>query len=161
MVAQVIRGRRLEASSLRTDCQVLGARIGLIGRGSAPQAEELPLPQYGYALSPLRASFWSPFQSKQRIERVNEYEDHGTATWKYWQEVRNALRARPSYRNRPPVAVRARVVWTRDGTEVVVATAIRLGFDGAIFVELRDRRCSTLGVWLHPDAVWWDGKPTT
>lgn len=161
MVAQVIRGRRLEASSLRADCQALGARIGPIGRRSAPQVAELPLPQYGYALPPLRTSFWSPIRSKKIIERKSEYEDHGTATWKYWQDVRNVLRARPSYRNRPPVAVRARVVWTRDGTEVLDATSIRLGFDGAIFVELRDRRCSTLGVWLHLDAVWWDGKPTT
>lgn len=86
-------------------------------------------------------------------------EDYGTASWKYWQEARNALPARPSYRDRPPVPVRARVEWERDGEVWVDGTATRLGFDGAIFAELHDRRCSIIGVWLLPDDVWWEGKP--
>ncbi|WP_426937349.1 hypothetical protein ACQE2J_06875 [Brevibacterium sp. LE-L] len=81
-------------------------------------------------------------------------EDHGTATWKYWQKVRNDAGARGSYQDRPPLPVRARVAWERDGTEWVDGTATRLGFDGAIFVELHDRRCQAIGVWLRPDDVW-------
>ncbi|GAA1520335.1 hypothetical protein [Brevibacterium permense] len=38
-----------------------------------------------------------------------EYDDYGTATWRYWQKIRNDVGARGSYRDRPPVAVRARV----------------------------------------------------
>lgn len=87
-----------------------------------------------------------------------ESNPHGTATWKYWQEVRNAQPARPSYQDRPPLPVRARIEWEYDGMESVDGVATRLGFDGAIFVEIKDRRCSTLGVWLHPDVVWWAGK---
>lgn len=30
--------------------------------------------------------------------------------------------------------------------------------DGAIFVELVDRRMQTVGVWLLQDDVWWPGK---
>lgn len=92
------------------------------------------------------------------MERMNDFEDYGTATWRYWQDAKNALPARPSYRNRPPVSVRARLVWARDGAEWVDGSASRLGFDGAIFVELKDRRCQTIGVWLAPDDVWWQGK---
>ncbi|MCD1285254.1 MULTISPECIES: hypothetical protein [unclassified Brevibacterium] len=86
-------------------------------------------------------------------------EDYGTATWRYWQKIGNEDRARPSYRDRPPVPVRARIVWERDGEEWVEGSAERLGFDGAIFVAIRDRRCSTLGAWLRPEDVWWEGKP--
>lgn len=89
-----------------------------------------------------------------------ESEDYGTATWRYWQEIRNAAGARPSFQDRPPLQVRARIEWERDGIEGVDGMATRLGFDGAIYVELKDRRCSTLGVWLSPDDVWWEGKPT-
>lgn len=85
-------------------------------------------------------------------------EDWGTATWRYWQRIGNAAGARGSFRDRPPLPVRARVVWERDGAEWVDGTATRLGFDGAIFVELSDRRCSTIGVWLHPGDVCWEGK---
>lgn len=85
-------------------------------------------------------------------------EDYGTATWKYWQKILNEEDARPSFRDRPPAPVRARVVWERDGEEWVDGTAERLGFDGAIYVRLHDRRCSTLGAWLRPDDVWWEGK---
>lgn len=89
---------------------------------------------------------------------MNEFQDYGTATWRYWQEIRNAASARPSYQDRPPAPVRARIEWERDGVEGVDGWATRLGFDGAIFVEIKDRRCSTLGVWLDPDDVWWKGK---
>lgn len=85
-------------------------------------------------------------------------EDWGTATWRYWQKILNARPARGSFQNRPPLSVRARVVWDQDGSEGVDGVATRLGFDGAIFVELKDRRCSTIGVWLSPDDVWWPGK---
>lgn len=54
--------------------------------------------------------------------------------------------------------MRARIEWERDGVEGLDGMATRQGFDGAIFVEIKDRRCSTLGVWLHPDDVWWLGK---
>lgn len=89
---------------------------------------------------------------------MTEFEDYGTATWRYWQEIRNATGARGSYQDRPPLLVRARIDWERDGVEGVDGVATRQGFDGAIFVELKDRRCSTLGVWLRPDDVWWPGK---
>jgi len=85
-------------------------------------------------------------------------EDWGTAGWRYWQKAGNALPVRPSFQNRPPVPVRARILWERDGAEGVDGVATRLGFDGAIFVELKDRRCSTLGLWLSLDDVWWPGK---
>ena len=85
-------------------------------------------------------------------------DDWGTATWRNWQKILNARPARGSFQNRPPAEVRARIVWERDGSEGVDGVATRLGFDGAIFVELKDRRCSTIGVWLSPDDVWWPGK---
>jgi hypothetical protein len=85
-------------------------------------------------------------------------ENHGTASWRYWQEIRNAQRARPSFQDRPPVPVRARVEWEQDGVGWLDDTATRLGFDGAIFAELNDRRCQTIGVWLSPDNAWWVGK---
>lgn len=85
-------------------------------------------------------------------------EDYDTATWRYWQEIRNAVSARASFQDCPPLLVRARIDWERDGVEGVNGMATRLGFDGAIYVELKDRRCSTLGVWLSPDDVWWEGK---
>ena len=87
-------------------------------------------------------------------------DDWGTATWRYWQKVRNGAGARGSYRDRPPVPVRARVVFEHDGEVWLDGTATRLGFDCAIFVELKDRRVQTVGVWLDPHDVWWDGKPT-
>lgn len=85
-------------------------------------------------------------------------EGYGTATWRYWQKVRNDAGARGSFQDRPPVPVRARIVWDHDGEEWLDGTATRLGFDGAIFVELHDRRCSTIGAWLLPVDVWWTGK---
>lgn len=91
------------------------------------------------------------------IEHMIEYDDYGTATWRYWQKIRNDVGARGSYRDRPPVAVRARVVFERDGEVWLDGTATRLGFDGAIFVELKDRRVQTIGVWLTPGDVWWPG----
>lgn len=87
-----------------------------------------------------------------------ESEDYGTATWRYWQKIINDAGARGSFQSRPPVHVRARVVFERDGEVWIDGTAARLGFDGAIFVEFRDRRCRPLGAWLSPDDVWWPGK---
>ena len=65
-------------------------------------------------------------------------EDYGTATWRYWQEVTNALDPRASFQDRPPLPVRARITWEQDGTEGVDGMATRQGFDGAIFVELKE-----------------------
>ena len=87
-------------------------------------------------------------------------EDYGTATWRYWQKICNEAGARGSYRDRPPMSVRARVVFEHDGEVWLAGKATRLGFDGAIFVELNDRRLQTIGVWLLPTDVWWDGKTT-
>lgn len=84
---------------------------------------------------------------------MNESGDWGTATWRYWQKIRNQEPARPSFQNRPPVAVRVRLEWEHDGEEWVDATATRKGFDGSIYVEIPDRRCSTLGAWLQPGDV--------
>lgn len=89
---------------------------------------------------------------------MTDPEDYGTATWRYWQKIRNDASTRGSYRDRLPVRVRARLVFERDGEVWLDGTATRLGFDGEIFVELKDRRCSRLGVWLWPDDVWWQGK---
>lgn len=76
------------------------------------------------------------------------------------QHVLNALPARDKP-NRPPLPVRARLVWETDGEERVDGRATRLDPAGAIFVELADPRCWFIGVWLHPDDVWWPGKPGT
>lgn len=83
--------------------------------------------------------------------------DWGTATWKYWQGIVNALPARDRP-NRPPVPVRTRIVWSVDGEEWLDGEAERLDPGRAIYVRLHDRRCSLLGAWLHPDDVWWKGK---
>lgn len=89
---------------------------------------------------------------------MNESEDYGTATWRYWQKIRNDAGARGSYQDRPPMWVSARIVFERDGEVWLDGTATRLGFDGAIFVESKDRRVQTIGVWLMPGDVWWEGK---
>lgn len=89
---------------------------------------------------------------------MTDSEDYGTATWRYWQKIVNSAGARGSFQDRAPMPVRARTEWERDGEEWVDGVATRQGFDGAIFVELKDRRCSTLGVWLRPGDVWWPGK---
>lgn len=57
-------------------------------------------------------------------------EEYGTATWQYWQKIPNAAGARGSFRDRPPVPVRARLVFERDGEVWLDGTATRLGFDG-------------------------------
>ena len=85
-------------------------------------------------------------------------EDYGTATWRYLQKFRNDAGVRSSFHTRPPVPVRALITWERDGTEWLDGTATRLGFDGNIFVELTDSRCSIIGAWLPPGDVWWPGK---
>lgn len=77
-----------------------------------------------------------------------------------YQEVRNRLPARDKPQ-RDRITVRARLVWEYDGEEWIECVASRLDADGpAIYVELADSRCRTVGVWLHPDDVWWEGKPT-
>lgn len=70
-----------------------------------------------------------------------ESEDYGKATWRYWQKIHNDASTRPSFQNRPPVQVLARLLFERDGEVWLDGTATRLEFDGAIFVELNDRRC--------------------
>lgn len=83
---------------------------------------------------------------------MTESADWGTATWRYWQEILNALPAR-DLPDRVPVAVVARVVWADDGQEWLDGEAERFDPGAAIYVRLHDRRCSTLGVWLEPDDV--------
>lgn len=90
---------------------------------------------------------------------VSMGDEWGTANWRYWQKIRNDAGARGSFQSRPPVPVRARVVFERAGGVWLDGTATRLGFDGAIFVELKDRRVQTIGAWLAPGDVWWPGKP--
>jgi len=87
------------------------------------------------------------------IGAMSDSKDHGTASRRYSQEIRNAQRARPSYQDRPLVPACARLEWERDGEEWVDGTATRLGFDGAIFVDFHDRRCSIIGAWLLPVEV--------
>lgn len=87
------------------------------------------------------------------IELMTESEDYGTATWRYWQKIRNAADARASFQDRPPMGVRDRIERERDGVEGVGGVATRQGFDGAIFVEFKDRRCSTLSALLHAGRV--------
>lgn len=62
-------------------------------------------------------------------------EGYGTATWRYWQGNKNDAGARGSFEARPPVPVRARLMFEHDGAVWVDGTATRHGFDGAIFVE--------------------------
>lgn len=76
-----------------------------------------------------------------------------------YQKILNQLPARDKPQ-REKIPVRARLVWERDGEEWAESRASRLDAAGpAIYVELDDRRCRTVGVWLHPDDVWWEGKP--
>lgn len=91
---------------------------------------------------------------------MNESNPHGTATWRYWQSVLNALPAR-DLPDRRRIPVQARVVWQQDGVEWIDGHALRIDPGVAIYVELHDRRCSTLGEWFSPDDVWWEGKPST
>lgn len=105
-----------------------------------------------------RLSLCSRYRWRGTIERMTESDDFGTATWRYWQKIRNDAGARGSYQDRPPVLVRARVVFERDGEVWLDGIATRLGFDGAIFVELKDRRLQTIGAWLPPADVRWQGK---
>lgn len=88
---------------------------------------------------------------------MNESSPHGKATWKYWQGILNGLNARDRP-DRPPIPVQARIVFAEDGEEWLDGEAARLDPGTAIYVRLLDRRLSTLGVWLHPDDVLWEGK---
>lgn len=94
---------------------------------------------------------------KRIIERMNESSPYGTATWRYWQKIFNALPAR-DLPDRPAVPVRVRVVFAEDGEQWLNGEATRLDPGAAIYVRIRDRRVMTLGVWLHPDDVWWEAK---
>lgn len=42
-------------------------------------------------------------------------ENYGTATWRYWQRIRNDAGPRRTYRARPPFPVRARLLFEHDG----------------------------------------------
>lgn len=84
---------------------------------------------------------------------------HFTGAPPKWQSILNALPARDKPA-RTKLAVRARLVWEQDGEEWKTGNALRLDPGGpAIFIELSDKRCKFTGVWLHPDDVWWEGKP--
>lgn len=67
-----------------------------------------------------------------------------------WQAVLNE-RAIPPLRlqnnRRAPVAVRARVVWARDGVQWTDTFAVDWVGD-SVLVEMHDRRRQTKGVWL-------------
>lgn len=86
------------------------------------------------------------------------FEDYDTAIWLYWQINRNDTDHSSSFQDRPPVAVRTRVVLKRDGELPLGGLAPLSGFDGAIFVELNDRRMQTVSVWLALEDVRWEGK---
>lgn len=51
-----------------------------------------------------------------------------------------------------PIPVRARIVWERDGLEVV-ATTVQAWTSRLVLVNLPDRRASVRGVWLDPSDV--------
>lgn len=66
-----------------------------------------------------------------------------------WQAVTNALPipAAKEQRRMVQVRVRARVVWERDGTELVEGTSERWA-GRAVLVHWNDHRLRTLGCWL-------------
>lgn len=89
---------------------------------------------------------------------MSEYDDV-RGTWREWQKILNSKPPRYSM-DRPRVPVRARIIWERDGVEWVDGQALRRDpVDGAIFVEVKDRRCAIIGTWLDPADVWWQGRP--
>ncbi|TNM52878.1 hypothetical protein [Brevibacterium sediminis] len=84
---------------------------------------------------------------------VSMTEGWDTASWRYWRMIRNDAGARGPYRDSAPIPVRVRVEWAEDSEDRVAGIAMRQGFDGAIFIELRDRRCQAMGVRLRPEDV--------
>jgi hypothetical protein len=72
-----------------------------------------------------------------------------------WQRILNESfprDARDIPAQRDPIPVRVRVVWKRDGEEWVDGEATRWT-ERVVFVEFRDRRLSTIGVWVRPNDV--------
>lgn len=51
-----------------------------------------------------------------------------------------------------PVAVRARIVWAREGEELIATLAVAWTSQ-LVLVELADARCAVRGVWLEPADV--------
>jgi hypothetical protein len=47
-----------------------------------------------------------------------------------------------------PIPVVARIVWTKEGEEHIACDAIRWTRTHVLVDLSRDRRCSTIGVWL-------------
>jgi hypothetical protein len=77
-----------------------------------------------------------------------------SASWRSWQRVLNE-RWPPDPRDVPEreaIPVRVRVVWERDGEEWVDGLACRWTRE-RVYVELRDVRSMTLGVWVSASDV--------
>ena len=70
-----------------------------------------------------------------------------------WQDISNALPIPPRRRQHDcRIPVTARLVWERDGLELVEAVAYAW-FGRLVLVEVLDRRQHTHGVWLHVSDV--------
>ncbi|MDN5585198.1 hypothetical protein [Brevibacterium aurantiacum] len=82
---------------------------------------------------------------------------HFNGSAPHYQDVLNSHKARRRP-DRPKIPVLARLIWENDGEQWCHGHALRLDPGVAIFVELRDPRCRSTGVWLSPNDVIWPGK---
>lgn len=70
-----------------------------------------------------------------------------------WQRILNAQAIPPRWQQRDClVPVLARIVWERDGDELVASSAFAWA-PCLVLVELRDTRYRLRGVWLKPTDV--------
>ncbi len=87
----------------------------------------------------------SPDDEDARQARLGAFADADL-----WQEIVNARRAPPAWTqwsDGARYAVVARLVWERDGEELV-ETWSELSSSNLVHVEVRDPRYRLLGVWL-------------
>ena len=74
--------------------------------------------------------------------------------WWHWQTaVNQRWPSDPTaFAARVPIEVQVRIVWSRDGEDLVDGVASR--WDRRhVYVAVRDRRLATLGVWVAPADV--------